>query len=161
MKFLVYKKCGRLALVGWALFAACLTLLCLIAACKGKQGTDVVVVRFLLLPSTSPVGDAIVKLETYPVKTDGGKIIVPATITTIDTDKYREYLQDSHIFQVLIVPTEADIPPRLKGGKTYATLPCSRAPAPCVALITPWATTDERRAADLVLQQLTPDSNSK
>lgn len=140
----------------------CALLLCFGAGCKHRtKDAEVVIVRILLPPSSSAVGEAITNLEMYPLRSDADKTVIPATITTRDENKYRDYLRDLHVFQVLIVPTAADIPATLRGERPYTTLPCSNLPSSCIAVITPWATAEERRAADLVLSRLRPDSNAK
>jgi hypothetical protein len=139
-----------------------LLFLCFSGGCKSRrQEAEVVVVRILLPPSSSAVGKAITKLEMYPIKTETGKTILPATIVTRDENKEREYLQDLHVFEVLIVPTSADIPATLRNEKLYTTLPCSSSSTSCVAVMTPWATAEERRAADLVLRRLSLDEKAR
>ena len=127
--------------------------------CKKRE--DRVIVRILLPPSSSPLEKAIINLESNPLQTDGGRTIVPARMVTKDDREYREFLQQAQTFrpQVVIVPTAADIPAPLQAETRYTTLPCSNSPNPCVAVVTPWATNNERRAADRVLRHLSPDRN--
>jgi hypothetical protein len=140
---------------------SCLVLVCFGTGCTRKK--DWVVVRILLPPSSSAVRDAIVKLEAFPLQTDTGKPIYPATMETSDEHRYREFLQSVQTYrpQVLIVPSVEDIPAPFQGETRYATLPCSILPRRCVAVVAPWATTEERRAADIVLRRIGPDANTK
>lgn len=122
------------------------------------------IVRILLPPGPSAVGEEIVELETSPLKVDSGKIIVPATLATRDERDYREFLQKVQALrpeQALIVPTVQDIPALYQGGTRYATLPCTALPRPCIAIVAPWASIEERQAIELVLRRLAPDANVK
>jgi len=136
-----------------------LVLVCFGAGCTRKE--DWVVVRILLPPSSSAVRSAIMKLEVSPLKTDTGKTIVPATMETGNERRYREFLQSVQTYrpEALIVPTVADIPAPFQNETRYATLPCSNLPERCVAVVAPWATAEERRAADLVLRRIGPESH--
>ena len=127
--------------------------------CKKRE--ESVIVRILLPPSSSPVEKAIVNLESNPLKTDGGRTIVPARMVTKDDREYREFLRQAQTFrpQVIIVPTAADLPAPFQTETHYTTLPCSDSPNPCIAVVTPWATNNERRTADRVLRHLSPDRN--
>ena len=145
---------------GGYLLAIVLLILAIIGeGCKKRE--ESVIVRILLPPSSSPVEKAIINLESNPLKTDVGWTIVPARMVTKDDREYREFLRQAQTFrpQVVIVPTPADISAPLEAETRYTTLPCSNSPNPCVAVVTPWATNSERRAADRVLRHLCPDRN--
>jgi hypothetical protein len=139
----------------------CLVLVCLGAGCRKKQ--DKVIVRILLPPAPSIVRNAIVSVEVSSLKMSSGQTIVLATMETKDDRHFREFLQNVQTYrpQALIVPTASDIPAAYQEGAHYATLPCLSTMGPCVAVIAPWATPEERVAADLVLRRISPDANAK
>ena len=132
----------------------CLIFLCFGAGCK--KTSERVVLRILLPPSSSAVMKAIVGLEAHPLTTDTGQIIIPARMVTRDVHQYDEFIQDVETSrpQIIIVPTENQLPASLRGENRSATLPCSPDQAPCIAIVAPWVTTAERRAADVVLQRI-------
>jgi len=144
-------------------FIALSALVCPDTGCRRKQ-EEMLIVRILLPPGHSAVGEEIVKLEAFPLKADTGKTIIPATLATKSEGDYRDFLQrarTSEPEEALIVPTAEDIPTTLRGETRYPTLPCTTSPRPCIALIAPWATIEERQALEIVLPRLAPDANSK
>ena len=144
-------------------FIALSALVCPDTGCRRKQ-EEMLIVRILLPPGHSAVGEEIVKLEAFPLKADTGKTIIPATLATKSEGDYRDFLQKLPTFrpeQAVIVPTVEDIPTPLRGETRYPTLPCTTSPHPCIALIAPWASTEERQALEIVLPRLAPDANSK
>lgn len=121
-----------------------------------RRNDNRVIVRILVPPSASAVREAITRLEVSQLTTDKSETVAPATMETNSEDRYRQFLQqvDTYRPQVVIAPKADDIPVSLRGETLYPTLPCSAGPSPCVAVIAPWATAPERRAADLLLRHI-------
>jgi hypothetical protein len=139
--------------LGWiGLLAA----VCLATGCQKKNNT--IIIRILPPPSNSAVRYAIQKFEMHPLSTEKGEVILPATMEVGNDNRYQEFLQkiDTYRPQVVIVPAVEAIPAPLQRESRYATLPCSSAPSPCVAVIGPWDTAEERQAADILLRNLKP-----
>jgi hypothetical protein len=124
------------------------------AGCRRKDST--VIIRILLPPSNSAVRYAIQKFELYPLSTEKGEMILPATMETSNDTRYQEFLWkiDTYRPEVVIVPAVEAIPAPLRQETRYATLPCSSASSSCIAVIGPWDTAKERQAADIVLRRL-------
>jgi hypothetical protein len=124
------------------------------AGCRRKDST--VIIRILLPPSNSAVRNAIQKFELYPLSTEKGEMILPATLETGNDTRYQEFLRgiDTYRPEVVIVPAVEAIPAPLRQERRFATLPCSSAPSSCIAVIGPWDTAEERQAADILLRHL-------
>ncbi|MGA8763417.1 MAG: hypothetical protein WB562_11175 [Candidatus Sulfotelmatobacter sp.] len=77
---------------------------------------------------------------------------------TKDTVQYHAFLQDIQTYrpQIVVVLRREEIPKVLQGQETYPTEPCSDVPNPCIALVAPWDTIEERNAAALVLGMIGP-----
>jgi hypothetical protein len=121
---------------------------------EGERGHN----PYMLPPSRSAVREAIEKFEMYPLSAEKGEIILPATMEAGNDTRYKQFLQKIETYrpQVVIVPEVGAIPAPLDGESRYATVPCLAAPSSCVAVIAPWATTQERQAADILLRHLSP-----
>ena len=138
---------GRLMLVVGLIF------LCLAPACRRTENR--VVVRILLPPGYSPLIEAITKLAESPLAMEKNRTIVPAWAPTQNQGDYQRLL-GLGVSQVVVFATADEIPIGLRRERRYTTLPCSSAPSACVAVLIPSASTDERRAADILFRQLGP-----
>jgi len=129
-------------------------LVCFAGSCKRTE--DVVVVRLLLPPGHSRIRDEVMGMEHSRPKMDSGRDIAPATIETMDDLQFRAYLKDIQVYrpQIVVVSTKSDIPLELQGQISHAVLPCAPDGRPCISVLTPWGTDEERSAASIVQARL-------
>src|SRR5512140_3159899 len=136
---------GRIVLILSLIF------LCFAPACNRTENR--VIVRILLPPGPSPFQEAVTRLAEVPLTTEKNRTIVPAWFPTQNQREYQRLLSLG-VSQVVVFTTPDEIPADLRSERRYTTLRCSAGPSPCVAVVIPSASTDERRAADILLRQV-------